>query len=141
MKTTTTALVIVVLVACGAAPDPTTDTSTTVPTTPTPTTDTTPPGQDPIDPVAVEARLDLAERLGVAPDHISVVSVEKGVWNDGSIGCPEPGMAYTQALVAGTRVALEHAATTYWYHQGGSVGPFLCERPAAGSFSEQHGTS
>jgi hypothetical protein len=29
------------------------------------------------------------------------------VWNDGSLGCPEPGMMYTQALVNGYWLIIE----------------------------------
>jgi hypothetical protein len=54
-------------------------------------------------------------------------------WNDGSIGCPQPGVSYTQALVEGARVTLLHEGTTYAYHQGGDD-LFLCEEPAEGSF-------
>ena len=72
------------------------------------------------------ARADLAARLGSA-DAIVVVAVEDVTWRDGSLGCPQPGMSYTQALVDGYRIELSDGTTTYFYH--GAVGrdPFLCE--------------
>ena len=82
---------------------------------------------------------DLAQRLSVEQKSIKAESVETGVWSDGSIGCPEPGKLYTQALVPGTRVTLVHAGTTYVYHQGGSGEPFLCEDPSEGSFTGVEG--
>ena len=47
------------------------------------------------------------ERVG--PDQVAIERAESVVWNDGSLGCPEPGMAYTQALVKGYWVVVEAA--------------------------------
>jgi hypothetical protein len=59
--------------------------------------------------------------------EITVVLVEDVTWPDGSLGCPQPGMSYTQALVDGYRIVLSDGETEYAYH--GAVGrePFLCE--------------
>ena len=35
-----------------------------------------------------------------------MVSVEEVTWRDGSRGCAQPGMAYTQALIDGSRITL-----------------------------------
>jgi hypothetical protein len=59
-------------------------------------------------PHAEIALADLAHRLAVDAAAIVVVSSEDVTWSDGSLGCPEPGMRYTQALVNGTRVILEY---------------------------------
>jgi hypothetical protein len=78
-------------------------------------------------PAIVEAaRKDLAERLAVDPDRIEVVEARSVVWPDGSLGCPEPGMVYTQALQDGTLVRLRYGSKVYAYHGGGTRGPFLC---------------
>jgi hypothetical protein len=75
---------------------------------------------------------DLAGRLGVSADEIQVVRGESVVWNDGSLGCPEPGMMYTQALVDGYWVVLEQGGQTYDY-RATTRGYFrLCESPALG---------
>jgi len=84
--------------------------------------------------LAEEARSDLAERLGVPGEEIAITGAAVVTWNDGSIGCPEPGMSYTQALVDGARVTLMYDDVTYAYHQSGA-GLFLCEEPADGSFA------
>ena len=98
--------------------------STAPPTTPA----STAPG-DPAEAEIVEAAVaDLAERLEVDPEEISLVSFEWVTWNDGSIGCPEPGVVYTQALVDGSRVVLRHDGVEYDYHAGAGGNPFLCER-------------
>ena len=72
---------------------------------------------------------DLAARLGVDESAIAVVTTEEVTWRDGAIGCPEPGMAYTQALVPGVRVILEVDGVRYHYHAGGRRSIFLCEHP------------
>jgi hypothetical protein len=70
---------------------------------------------------------DLAQRLGVAPEATTIVSYEETVWNDGSLGCPQPGMMYTQALVPGYQVQLEVDGELYNYHGANGRDPFLCE--------------
>lgn len=91
---------------------------------PTPETSTGPVETDaPVD----EAVADLTERLDAAPDEVEVLRAEAVTWNDGSLGCPEPGKVYTQALVDGYKIVLRVGNRTYPYHSGGGRGPFLCE--------------
>ncbi|GAA4688047.1 hypothetical protein [Nocardioides nanhaiensis] len=88
------------------------------------------PGNDGAGGAAQDAAIaDLAQRLGVAPEEVTVTSSEAVTWRDGSLGCSEPGMMYTQALVEGTRIVLESGGTSYEYHAGGNRAPFLCEKP------------
>jgi hypothetical protein len=83
------------------------------------------PSGGPVD----QAKADLTKRLGVDPAQVTVVSSAEVTWRDGSLGCPEPGMYYTQALVQGTRTILEVGGKQYHYHSGGHRAPFLCENP------------
>lgn len=76
-----------------------------------------------------QAVADLAGRLDIDEGAVTVVSHEDVTWPDGSTGCPQPGMAYTQALVDGTRIILEVDGETYSYHASGMDDPFLCEDP------------
>jgi hypothetical protein len=46
-------------------------------------------------------------------EQLVIVRAEPVVWNDGSLGCPEPGMSYTQALVYGYWVVISGAGHTY----------------------------
>ena len=80
--------------------------------------------------VVDQAKADLTQRLGVDAAEISVVSSEEVTWPDGSLGCPEPGMFYTQMLVNGNRTVLEVAGKQYAYHSSAHRAPFLCEHPA-----------
>lgn len=81
-------------------------------------------------PAAQQAISDLATRLNISPDAIRVISAEHVVWRDGSLGCPRPGMIYTQALVPGLRIVLDAEGTLYYYHAGRGRPPFYCPHPS-----------
>lgn len=74
-----------------------------------------------------QARQDLSKRLSIDPGKIELLEASAVTWRDGSLGCPQPGMMYTQALVEGYRIKLSAAGKVYEYHGGGSRPPFLCE--------------
>lgn len=99
---------------------------------------TTPAGSGPL---VEQARQDLAQRLDIDPAEIEVVSMESVVWPDSSLGCPQPGMAYMQVLRDGYRIQLRAGGRIYFYHGGGSRGPFLCENPATPPSSPGFGDS
>jgi hypothetical protein len=63
-----------------------------------------------------QIRADGAQRAGVAPGDVKILAVESVTWSDGSLGCPEPGMMYTQALVRGYRIRVDAAGTVLQYH-------------------------
>lgn len=73
---------------------------------------------------------DAAGRAGVDSSAFSVSAASAVTWSDGSLGCPEPGMFYTQALVPGYRVILEAGGTEYDYHadQRGTFSPCPADR-------------
>lgn len=70
-----------------------------------------------------------SDETGVPVDEISVVTAESVTWSDGSLGCPEPGMGYTQALVPGYRVVLDVAGEEIHYHAGSDGEFFACDDP------------
>jgi hypothetical protein len=72
------------------------------------------------------AIVDAAKRTGLAPDALKVLSSETVMWSDGSLGCPQPGMLYTQALVPGYRVRIQAGGQVLDYHAGSSGRPGLC---------------
>jgi hypothetical protein len=80
-------------------------------------------------PQAAIAISDLAERLGADVQAIKVLSIDEVTWRDSSLGCPEPGMMYTQALVEGARIVLEYDGVSYDYHSGPRTDPFFCAEP------------
>jgi hypothetical protein len=122
------AVLVVTCVACGSAPDSPATGETTTSITVAPTTEnetTTMPTSEEL-PIVASAREDLARRLVVEPEELEVVSVEDVTWPDGSLGCPEPGVSYTQAVVEGSKVVLGHDGRVYIYHAGDDDQPFLC---------------
>jgi hypothetical protein len=56
----------------------------------------------------------------------TVVSAESVTWNDSSLGCPRPGMMYSQVITPGMRVVVTVDAKTYDYRFGRSDVPKLC---------------
>lgn len=50
---------------------------------------------------------DLEGRTGAARSEFSLKQAKAVVWNDGSLGCPEPGQMYTQALIEGYHVIID----------------------------------
>lgn len=65
---------------------------------------------------------DLAKKLGVKEEDISLVSVEETQWNDSSLGCPKEGMFYAQVITPGYKIILSYNhplaefQKTYTYH-------------------------
>ena len=76
--------------------------------------------------VRESALADAAQRTGLDRADLAVLSAEAVTWSDGSIGCPQPGMMYTQALVPGFRVRIRAGGEVLDYHAGRSGVPFLC---------------
>ena len=72
----------------------------------------------------------LADLLAVAtPDNadVTVVKSEMVIWSDGSLGCPQPDVMYTQALVEGYQVIFAVGDKLYDYHISDSGYFVLCE--------------
>ena len=80
-----------------------------------------------------QAKQDLAQQLSLDVDQIELVDVQPMVWPDGALGCPQPGMEYTQVQQDGLLIRLRVGKIIYNYHSGGGRGPFLCEKPAPGA--------
>ena len=59
---------------------------------------------------------DAVRRVGVAPQAVRIARGAAVTWRDGSLGCPQPGMAYTQALVRGWQVFVEAGGSVLRYH-------------------------
>lgn len=58
---------------------------------------------------------DLENLLGAERGQFEVVRSEAVRWNDGSLGCPEPGQMYTQAPMDGYHVVVEYEDNSYDY--------------------------
>ena len=109
---------VMALLAVVAWPDERTQTETRIVTSsmmaPLSTTGETPPMKGQVPQAILEPILNKAAALAkVAREQLVMVRAEPVVWNDGSLGCPEPGMMYTQALVNGYWVIIDAAGQTY----------------------------
>jgi len=75
-----------------------------------------------IDPVVA----DIARLASVPVGGVTVQSATFVTFPDGGLGCPLPGMAYTQVVVDGYKIVAVAAGTTYDY-RGTGPGTFrLC---------------
>jgi len=128
MRVLSVGLLALVIAACGVGDPAGTDTTAAATNSTTTTSTTVPPEHSH---AVARAMADLAGRLEIDTDQIELVTEEPVTWSDGSIGCPEPGMSYTQALVEGYRIVLAVDDTEYRYHGATGGDPFLCERPGA----------
>lgn len=69
-----------------------------------------------------DAVADLAGRLAISPEDVTVLDVSEVRWPDGSLGLPEPGMVYTKAIVRGLRIVLGALDRAFEYHSAMSGG-------------------
>jgi len=75
----------------------------------------------------VDSILSETARLAkVRREQLVIVRAESVVWNDGSLGCPEPGMMYTQAFVNGYWVVIDAAGQNYDFRVGSRGNFRLC---------------
>ena len=91
--------------------------------------DATPPAGIP-EAIVSAVREDLARRSGATPDSIHLASARAVRWNDGSMGCPQPGQSYMQVIVDGFQVILEAQGRSYDYRTNSRGGFVLCEKPS-----------
>ncbi len=82
--------------------------------------------------LVMQAKENLAGRLSVGVDQIDLIEAEAVVWPDSSLGCPRPGMMYTQVQHDGSFIRLRVGKRIYDYHSGGNRPPFLCEQATKG---------
>jgi hypothetical protein len=63
---------------------------------------------------------------GVTPAEVTVDRAVAVIWNDGSLGCPEPGLMYTQVLVDGYWVVLRAGGQEFDFRASQSGEVKLC---------------
>jgi hypothetical protein len=119
-------------------PDPVPTTTTTLATTTT-VAEGSDDGRDtPSEPQPMEAELSnemleqiirhAAERTGVDPGSVEVVSITEEMFNDSSLGCPKPGEFYTQVITPGYIVIVRAGGAELDYRVGTQPEHFkLCE--------------
>jgi hypothetical protein len=73
---------------------------------------------------------DAATVAGVDPGSVTLVSVKPVTWMDGSLGCPKPGVMYTQAVVPGFQVIVRAGDRKLDYRVGRSGTAKRCDSGA-----------
>jgi hypothetical protein len=107
--------------------------SVTGATTTAPAQPRTPDSHDMLDRMAQ----DLQQRLGTPTSVFTVLNVQAVVWDDSSLGCPQPERSYLPAQTPGVRVVLGYEGKAYQYH-GSERGNFVyCEHPAVSGLDEK----
>jgi hypothetical protein len=76
------------------------------------------------------ARKALAEREGQRDAPAEVVGADAVEWPDSSLGCPEKGKMYAQAIRPGYRVVLRQGQTVHVVHVSGAHA-VICGKPLA----------
>ena len=74
------------------------------------------------------SKKDLAKRLDVSPESVVLSSARQVTWRSGALGCPQPGMNYTDALVPGAVIYLQAGKSIHAYHAKFAGEPFYCPR-------------
>jgi len=123
------AVLIAGLVAC-AEPSATPDGQSAPGSEETVSTDQSPGASALPESILSALRNDLAARSGVAPADVRLVSARAVRWNDGSMGCPQPGQAYIQMIIDGYQVILEAGGRSYDYRTSLRGAFVLCEQPS-----------
>jgi hypothetical protein len=73
-----------------------------------------------------EAASDLARRLKIDEDEIELAEARFVTWPNSALGCPEPDIMYTQALVPGYRIRLIVNGRSHHFHGARDRPPFHC---------------
>jgi hypothetical protein len=77
---------------------------------------------------AVDAALrDAAAHLGVSPTNLKVDQVEPRQWGDSSLGCPKPGLMYSQIVTPGFVITVSGAGKQLEYHSDTRGRVVLCQ--------------
>ncbi len=70
----------------------------------------------PLEHLQTLARMDLARRLGVSVDEITVDRTEPVVWQDAGLGCAQPGQSYKPNPTQGYLLSLSYHGRAHTYH-------------------------
>jgi hypothetical protein len=68
-----------------------------------------------------------ADQVGLSPAEVHVQQVEAHQWGDSSLGCPRPGLLYSQVVTDGFLVVVTAADKTLEYHSDARGRVVLCQ--------------
>ena len=78
-------------------------------------------------PAVATALGDAASHLGVIPSDLHVGQVEAHQWPDSSLGCPKPGLMYSQIVTPGYLIVISAAGKELEYHSDARARVVLCQ--------------
>ncbi len=73
------------------------------------------------------SKQDATQRFGVSEQDLTVAEVTDTNFGDGSLGCPEPGKFYTQAIINGWVIKLKAGDKIYEYHTNKTNTVIFCQ--------------
>jgi hypothetical protein len=90
---------------------------------------------DPTGPITGEVPPDVMETVMLALEKLTgamrtefkIIRAEETIWPNGALGCPLPGINYTQATMPGFHIVLEHKGLKYDYRADGKRYLLLCQ--------------
>lgn len=75
---------------------------------------------------AQAAQVAYATLNNISVDSVQILEAQEVVWSSGAVGCPRPGLSYTQALIEGYRILVSRGSDQAYYHSSRGQKPFLC---------------
>ena len=78
------------------------------------------------------AQIIVAEELGIDPAEVNIVSLVAVEFNDSSLGCPRPDMAYMQVITPGYKIRAQANDQDFDVRVSGSRGLVCRQRAARG---------
>ncbi len=76
-----------------------------------------------------KAKEDLSQKLSISVSRINLIETKEVFWPDTSLGCPQPGITYTQVQTPGYLIVLESNGNEFEYHANLHNSVFYCENP------------
>ena len=80
-------------------------------------------------------RTAVASEANVSAADVKVVSAKAVNWPNGALGCPKPGVMYTQAIVPGYRVELEASGRRFTYNASAKGAFKRCDNRLGGGMT------
>ena len=111
-------LILVLVASCAPAPAPT-DTQIGTPASPSVPSEA--------EKAVEQAKIDLAQRNGIAKEKIVLIRVDDVDWPDTSLGCPEPDKVYAQVITPGYKILLSNGQEEYEYHSDKENNVVYCQ--------------
>lgn len=84
------------------------------------------PSAPPVEKFVALTKQDLATRLGIEVDKITLVKTAEKLWLNAALGCPRPGVFYVQGRVPGFQIWLEVEGNEYVYNTDFNGAVILC---------------